>query len=52
MILNTYQAYLRDAHQRVLNDVARSEAYGFVFGAKIVRGAYMLQERDLAAKKV
>mmetsp|Transcript_11087 Transcript_11087/g.27185 ORF Transcript_11087/g.27185 Transcript_11087/m.27185 type:complete len:622 (+) Transcript_11087:59-1924(+) len=51
VILNTYQCYLRDAFQRVRADVDRSEFYGFVFGAKIVRGAYMVQERRLAEEK-
>ena len=36
--------------QRVLNDIARSEKEGFVWGAKMVRGAYMTQEREAATK--
>jgi len=48
VILNTYQCYLRDSFVRVRTDVDRSEFYGFVFGAKIVRGAYMVQERRRA----
>mmetsp|Transcript_6750 Transcript_6750/g.13037 ORF Transcript_6750/g.13037 Transcript_6750/m.13037 type:complete len:645 (+) Transcript_6750:109-2043(+) len=48
VILNTYQCYLRDSFQRVRTDIDRSEFYSFVFGAKIVRGAYMVQERRRA----
>lgn len=43
VILNTYQCYTRDSFQRVRTDVDRSTLYGYVFGAKIVRGAYMIQ---------
>lgn len=51
VILNTYQCYTRDSFQRVRADVDRSTLYGYVFGAKIVRGAYMIQERRLAEQK-
>lgn len=51
VIWNTYQCYLKDAQQKVddesgvvLNDF---KAY---FGAKVVRGAYMVQERSRAEK--
>ena len=48
IVYNTYQCYLRDAHERLRMDVARSERFGFHFGAKLVRGAYMESEREMA----
>uniref|UniRef100_A0A7S4EIW5 Proline dehydrogenase n=1 Tax=Pseudo-nitzschia australis TaxID=44445 RepID=A0A7S4EIW5_9STRA len=49
IIYNTYQCYLRDAPERLRTDVARSERFRYHFGAKLVRGAYMESERELAA---
>jgi len=48
VIFHTYQCYLRDSHARVLLDLERSRREGFTFAAKIVRGAYMVQERKRA----
>mmetsp|Transcript_15401 Transcript_15401/g.30873 ORF Transcript_15401/g.30873 Transcript_15401/m.30873 type:complete len:623 (-) Transcript_15401:1044-2912(-) len=48
VIFNTYQCYLTDSYKRVVSDVERSQRQGFVFAAKLVRGAYMVQERRLA----
>jgi hydroxyproline dehydrogenase len=49
-VFNTYQCYLRDAPTRVAADVARAQAHGYIFAAKAVRGAYMVQERERAAR--
>lgn len=49
IIYNTYQCYLRDSPERLRTDVARSERFKYHFGAKLVRGAYMESERELAA---
>jgi len=49
-IYNTYQCYLSDSMSRVAIDFTRSQREGFKFAAKIVRGAYMFQERDRAAE--
>jgi proline dehydrogenase len=48
IIYNTYQCYLKDAYIRLQTDVKRSERFGYHFGAKLVRGAYMESERALA----
>jgi len=48
IIYNTYQCYLVDSPERLKNDVERSERFNYHFGAKLVRGAYMESERELA----
>lgn len=50
-VYNTFQAYLTDTPSRLALALRRSEREGWLFGAKLVRGAYMVQERALAAEK-
>jgi proline dehydrogenase len=47
-VFNTYQAYLRDAPSRLALAVARARREGWAVGVKLVRGAYMRQERERA----
>mmetsp|Transcript_2186 Transcript_2186/g.4489 ORF Transcript_2186/g.4489 Transcript_2186/m.4489 type:complete len:676 (+) Transcript_2186:149-2176(+) len=50
-VYNTYQCYLKDSHDRILVDLERSRREGYKFGCKLVRGAYMVLERERAAEK-
>ena len=50
-VYNTYQCYLKDSHDRMLVDLERSRREGYKFGCKLVRGAYMVLERERAEDK-
>ena len=51
VVYNTYQTYLRSCERRLDLDIQRAEREGFAFGAKLVRGAYLVLERERAQEK-
>jgi len=49
-VYNTYQCYLQDTYSRVKVDLERARRKDYWFAAKLVRGAYMVQERKRAVE--
>lgn len=50
LVFNTYQMYLTSSLDRLKADVFRAQQKGYSFGIKIVRGAYMISERERALR--
>merc|ERR1719238_1000601 len=48
IVFQTYQTYLKGMEASVQRDLDRSRREGWRFGAKVVRGAYMVSERKKA----
>ncbi|CAM9168705.1 unnamed protein product [Ectocarpus sp. 12 AP-2014] len=47
-IFTTYQCYLKDSLERLKTDLDRAARGGYVWAGKLVRGAYMVSERERA----
>lgn len=47
-IYNTVQCYLKDSHTRLLTELERARRENYKYGVKLVRGAYMVLERQRA----
>lgn len=50
IIMNGYQCYQKRMTQVIEDEVACSQALGYNLGIKLIRGAYMSEERALAAE--
>ena len=50
LVFNTYQMYLTSSLGRLKADVHRAAQKGYSFGIKLVRGAYMISERERAMR--
>jgi len=49
-VYNTYQCFLKFAQDRLTNDMKRAEVEGWMWAGKIVRGAYLRQEREASTR--
>ncbi|KAJ3334180.1 hypothetical protein HDU93_008092 [Gonapodya sp. JEL0774] len=49
-LFTTVQMYLRDGVARLRDEVERSKRGGYAYGVKVVRGAYMVSERERAGE--
>ena len=49
--MNGYQCYLKRMPKVILQEVECSKALGYNLGIKLIRGAYMNEERELAKGK-
>lgn len=48
-VLNGYQNYLKRTQYVMKDEVECSRTLGYNLGIKLIRGAYMVEERELAA---
>lgn len=50
MVYNTYQCYLTYAEDVIFNDFNWAAEEKFIWAGKVVRGAYIVQEREVAQR--
>lgn len=50
IVYNTYQMYLKDSTNRLLEDIANANQQNYHLGVKLVRGAYLYGERERASR--
>jgi proline dehydrogenase len=50
IVMNGYQCYLKRMRQVIQHEVATAKILGYNIGLKLIRGAYMNEERKLAAE--
>lgn len=48
IIMNGYQCYLKRMSRTIPMEVKASQVFGFNLGIKLIRGAYMMEEREIA----
>lgn len=48
LVYNTYQMYMRGSGLRVERDLQHAVDHGYTFAAKVVRGAYLVGEAEMA----
>lgn len=51
IIMNGYQCYLKRMANTIPMEIKASQMHGYNMGIKLIRGAYMNEERELAAEK-
>ena len=49
--MNGYQCYLKRMARTIPMEMQASQRFGFNLGIKLIRGAYMNEERELAAQQ-
>lgn len=49
--MNGYQCYLKRMTSVIPMEVRAATEHNFNLGIKLIRGAYMMEERELAAKQ-
>lgn len=50
-IMNGYQCYLKRMEKVIPMEVRASKDFDFNLGVKLIRGAYMMEERSLASEQ-